>query len=141
MCASYIGWCASSGISTDPTRKIVLPMNETMYQYFEKEPTARTLYYRQKSEELERARETLAFIDEARKSGLSLTFGVAVDAWVCPCQIDLGNEQGQDLVMYLLDWTAGVGHRIQAELDEMLAAWPLLSERTEIGPQNVPEGP
>lgn len=103
-------------------------MDEITFLFFEQNPGSRYLHYRRKQIELEQGRSMRAFVDEARRSGCRLTFAVAVDAWVCPIELDLGTRPGKDFTENIFDFTAGMCHRIQAEIDDMLLCWPSLGE-------------
>jgi hypothetical protein len=124
-------------------------MDEMMYRFFDDQPISRFIYYNRKVEELYRAKEMRTFLDEARRSGLKLTLGAAVDAWMCPVEIQLQSEPGREMTEYLVTWMAGMCHRIQADIDELLIAWPSLRDFLEdadgrvgeIGAPWAPQGP
>lgn len=105
-------------------------MDEIMKSFFTKSSSSRQLHYVNKVKELQQAKEMRTFLDEARRTGLSLTLGIAVDAWVCPIELDLYHDPGRELSEWLLNFICGLCHRIQAEIDELLILWPTLADLT-----------
>lgn len=102
-------------------------MDEITFDLFEKDVTIRTLHYRNKLQELKRGQAMRAFIDEARKVHLPLTFGLAVDQYACFVGIDLAGPTGQLFLEGLYNFVAGSVYRVQGEIDDMLRFWPLLT--------------
>jgi hypothetical protein len=122
-------------------------MDDATVKFFEKVPMARQLYYQQKLAELERAKDMIIYLTYARK--WARVMHIVVGEEMIPVSVALDTHNGLELVEYVLNWALGCAHLVQAEIDEMLLAWPLMPDllsgrempQSPIGPGIAPEGP
>lgn len=103
-------------------------MDELMYNYFNKEPVARSLHYCEKLNELDRSRQLIGFLKAAHSYELDPTMIFAIDQEIAAIEIDLGTAAGRILIDYLLNFFVGISLRVQSEIDDMLLCWPLLAD-------------